>query len=136
MFIKEFRHRGGVGFVRQHPDFHCGDLHVRDERFELFAQRGRGRRMNRGHALRGLHRQRRHGCDSVAVVRGEGFQIGGYTRAAGGIEPGDGQKDRWMRIYVIHQLFVPSAQGTIAGVAIGARQHNQNVRGLLCAAQV
>ena len=136
MFIKEFRHRGGVGFVRQHANLHGGDLHVRGERFELFAQRGRRRRMNRGHALRGLHRQRRHRGHAVAVVRGEGFQIGGYSRAAGGIEPGNRKQDWWMRIYVIHQLFVPSAQGTIAGVAICARQPNQNVRALLFAAQV
>ncbi len=91
--------------MTQHSDFDRGDLNVFKQRVQLRAQFRRGSVMYGFHALGGLHGERRDGGDAVTVVRGEGFQVRGDSRAGGRIESRDRQNDRWGDIHMIGQFF-------------------------------
>jgi hypothetical protein len=78
----------------------------------------RGRRgMNRLHALRRLHGERRNRSDSIAVVRRKRLQIGGHTCATRRIESGNREKNWGSVVRMVIQNEVPSARGTKAGAA-------------------
>ena len=92
--IEELRDHRCVGAVAQHADLHRGDGDVFDERIELRAEDRGGRDVHALYALRGLHGERRHRGDPIAVVRGKGFQVGGNARACARIKPGDAEDNR------------------------------------------
>ena len=85
-----------------------------------------------------MHGERGDRRDAVAIVRREGFQVGGNTGAAGRIESRDGEKDGRRLIGVIVQLLVPSALGTNAGNAVYGCgvPAKENVRALPLRAQL
>jgi len=56
-------------------------------------------------ALRGLHGQRRHGSDAIAIMRGDGLEVRRNTGAGGWIETRDRQHDGRSHIHVIGQFF-------------------------------
>jgi hypothetical protein len=85
--IEEFRHDDGVAAIAEHSDFHRGDVTIFNQGFELSAQLGTGRVVNRFNALGVLNSEGGDCGDAVATMRGKSFQVGGGTGTAGRIEP-------------------------------------------------
>jgi hypothetical protein len=74
--------------------------------------------VNRLHALRGLHGERRNRSHAIAIVRRKRLQVRGHTRATRRIESGNRQKNWGSVVRMIIQNDVPSARGTKAGPLI------------------
>ena len=71
------------------------------------------------HALRVLYGESGYRGHAVTIVRGNRFQIGGNTRAAGRIESPDGQYDGrgWVRM-VVHLFGAFGSQTLLQAIVI------------------
>ena len=100
--IEEFGNYHRVASIAEHSNFYGSDVAILRQGFELRAQFRAGRVVNGFNGERVLDGERGDGCNTIAAVRRESFQIGGRACAAAGIESRDGQQDgrRWMAMSV------------------------------------
>ena len=91
MRLKELTDYAGDCAVSQHPDLDGAQGAVGRQRLEGCTEQLRINRVNRLNALGVLNRQSGDRSYPVTAMSREGFEIGGHTRAARRVEPGDGQ---------------------------------------------
>jgi hypothetical protein len=72
----------------QHTDFESFYPAVGEKGLDSFSQNLRLNRMDRCHSLAILNGQSRNGGDTVAIVRGKGFEVRSDPCSPRGIEPG------------------------------------------------
>jgi hypothetical protein len=114
--IQKFRNGHGIGAITQHADFHGGDLHVFGEGIQLGTERVGRRDVSGLDSLSGLHREGGNRSNSIAIMRGDGFQVRTDASTTTGIEAGNGEDDgEWRAALIVQMQQVPLQQLKMAG---------------------
>lgn len=90
---EKIRHDLDEAAIRQHSGFRAMEGERRYNPIELRGQQGFFYGGNGADLARGFRHDGGDGIDPVDAVGGEGFEIGLYPRAAGGVGAGDGEGD-------------------------------------------